>query len=480
MAWDDAPPGQNLTQAAGWDSQPPDSDLQPPKTLEGFLGNVVSNVGRDINPINIAEGLGSTVKQGLYDIPKAAAESSVDLLKGAAKAATGGGLPSEEDVANTPIIQKTREMTEPIAKDPLGYAYKNPVDAASLVAAPFLGLAGGEEAAAAAPEEEAEKAGSIGQRLAARTTAQALDVNPLAMRKLATKAGTSPEEAILTLGDKANELIPNLIEPLDTANTKFMKILDAHDEAGSTIGKIVDDATRGTGTALPEAKEAIGALRNAAENYYQVDGGDLALQKTAERLENLDKAGKLDFDRLSQVKSAIGKGFNKAEAPPGTEEIYGILNDHIDKVLDRLAVDDPTLGPEFAKAKQIYTVTSRLLPAMSRTAAREVSGASIGGGVFSKMIPSAIGGAIGGVPGAALAGGAKYLQEAIAPDLGKNLAYMAMKAHPHVVAAIQKAFPTLTKAEAATMAARIGQKDVGMAKGGIVPGDVREYVNGRC
>lgn len=130
----------------------PDDDLDPPKSLGGLAENALSNAGRVINPINIIKGLGSTVKEGLYDIPKAVGESSIDLLKGVTKAATGGELPSLEEVSKTPILEKTRQMVDPIAKDPLGYAYKNPVDAAMLLAAPFtagLGAEGAGEAAGA-------------------------------------------------------------------------------------------------------------------------------------------------------------------------------------------------------------------------------------------------------------------------------------------------------------------------------------------
>ena len=153
MAWDDTAPTPDEL-GSSWDATPPTDDELNPKSVGGLAENALSNLGRDINPINIAEGLGNTVKQGLYDIPKAAVESSVDLLKGAATAATGGGLPSEEDVANTPILAKTREMVEPIAKDPVSYAYKNPLDAAMLVATPFLAGMGGEEAAEAPEPRE--------------------------------------------------------------------------------------------------------------------------------------------------------------------------------------------------------------------------------------------------------------------------------------------------------------------------------------
>ncbi len=320
--------------------------------------------------------------------------------------------------------------------------------------------------------------GSIGSRMAARTTAQALDINPMALRKQAMKAGVTPEDYVLDLGDQAHKLIPNLIEPMDTANTKFGKIIEAHDDAGQQIGQLVKSMTRGTKGSFPEGQEAINELRAAAKDYDQVDGGDLALAKTADRLESLQKDGKLDFDRLSKYKSNIGKGFNKTDSPAGTEDIYGILSDNAQKVVDRLTVEDPTLAPELTHLKQVYTVTSRLIPAMARSAAKEVAGGSVGGGFVSKLLPSAVGGAIGGPGGAALGAGAKYLQETIAPDLGKNLSYMTMKAAPKMIAAVQKMFPKLSQAAAAQLAVRMakGDQSNGMYQGGRVPDEVRKYV----
>lgn len=142
-----APESDSDAPAGGF--RAPEDDAEPPKSLEGFLGNAVSNAGRLINPVNIAKSAADTVKTGLYDLPKAALESSADLLKGTAKAVTEGELPSAEDVAKTPILEKTREMVEPIAKDPLGYAYKNPLDAALLAATPVLPFLGEEGAVAA-------------------------------------------------------------------------------------------------------------------------------------------------------------------------------------------------------------------------------------------------------------------------------------------------------------------------------------------
>ena len=43
-------------------------------------------------------------------------------------------------------------MTQPIAKDTAGYAYRHPLDTALLATAPFTGLLGEEGAAEAAPK----------------------------------------------------------------------------------------------------------------------------------------------------------------------------------------------------------------------------------------------------------------------------------------------------------------------------------------
>lgn len=144
MGWDDQPPDQDLAKTnQSWDTMPPDADLSKPnRSIGEFAENLGNNALKYVNPIEIGKSLGNTVKQGLYDIPKAAIESSADLVKGSAKALTGGGLPSMQDVTNSPFIKQAKEMTQPIARDPVDYAYKNPIDAAMILATPFMALKG--------------------------------------------------------------------------------------------------------------------------------------------------------------------------------------------------------------------------------------------------------------------------------------------------------------------------------------------------
>jgi hypothetical protein len=292
-------------------------------------------------------------------------------------------------------------------------------------------------------------AGGVGERLAAKSASGAFDLNPMKITKQALKEGVSPEQYTVDLTNKANELIPNLIEVKDTPNTKITKILNAHDEAGNAIGNMVDKVSEKAGQSLPEGQQTIDALRAASKNYYEVDGGEQALTKTADRLEALQKDGKLDFDRLSQVKSAIGKGFGKANVPPGTTETYDVLNNGIDQAIQRVSTNNPKLGPAFDNAKQVYTVTSRLLPAMAKAAGKEVGG-SMGGGVMDKVLPSIVGGALGGIPGAIAGGAAKYAQDAVAPDLWKNLTYLAMKKAPQAGQVIKGASAVTTPAALAS------------------------------
>jgi hypothetical protein len=221
------------------------TDEPAPKSLGGFAENAVNNLDRAINPVNIVKGLGSTLKEGLYDIPKAAGESSIDLLRGTAKAATGGGLPDDmvEAVRESPIIKKTAEMTEPIAKDPLGYAYKNPVDAAGLllagagIAKPFLG---------AAAEAPAIKAAGI----------------PKAMESEIPRI-TEPAEAIPTGGKEPLSEAPSRLPP--DPNAPPPPVTPPPPAAKPGLGVMGDEA-------LNKANEVKNYISKGFEGYAKKSG----------------------------------------------------------------------------------------------------------------------------------------------------------------------------------------------------------------
>lgn len=139
------------------------TDEPAPKTADGFADNVLTDALHNLNPLNIVKSGAELLKQGFFDIPKAAAESSIDATKGIAHAIATGETPDadelNEDVKNSPIVKQAHGMIDPIAKDPADYGYKHPVSAAMLLAAPALGLIGGEGAASeAADTAEAAKA----------------------------------------------------------------------------------------------------------------------------------------------------------------------------------------------------------------------------------------------------------------------------------------------------------------------------------
>lgn len=268
---------------------------------------------------------------------------------------------------------------------------------------------------------------ALGERIASKASTDAFNLNSGKVTKAALKEGMTPEAYALELTQKADEAIPGLIKVSDTPNTKIGKIIDAHDSSGDVIKQTIDTMSQKSGAgSFPEGQATINDLRERAKNYYEVDGGEQALIKTADRLEELQKEGKLTFEKLWQFKKAIGKGFGKMNVPPGTTETYDSLNSGMTQAIDRVSTQYPDLGPSFEKAKETYTITSRLLPAMARAAGKEATG-SMGGGFMDKVIPSLVGGAVGGVPGAIIGGAAKYTQDAVAPDLFKNLAYLAMK-----------------------------------------------------
>lgn len=95
-------------------------------SVGGFASNVVGNLGRAINPLNIAKGFGEQVYEGAYALPRDIAKSTVQMAQGTPYAQTSIAQRAT-DISNTPQVQT-----------PGKYAYENPIDAAMTVAAPVL------------------------------------------------------------------------------------------------------------------------------------------------------------------------------------------------------------------------------------------------------------------------------------------------------------------------------------------------------
>ena len=271
------------------------------------------------------------------------------------------------------------------------------------------------------------KAGTpAAERLQANATANALDLGTFGVKKLA-RAGQNPEAVLNEINDDIQEHLPGLIGLNDTAGTKFAKLSSAHDAAGNALGSIVDSVTQGTGNGLPEAQEAIKELQEAAADYKGLTSmraieNKAELEDAAKKLAGLEKSGNLTFRNLADLKSDIGRAYHNPNLDnQGVDRAYGILSDKIDSLLDRVAVEDPSIKPAYDKAKSVYRLTSRLLPAMQRGVSREVAGT--GGGIMNAALGA--GALFHPIPAAAAFAG-KTAMKLGAPDLVQNATYKLM------------------------------------------------------
>lgn len=132
-----------------------DSDAQAQTAINSILGDPTKpqhslaqfgrNVGKDL--AGNALGLGMTLKQGLYDIPKAVAQTPAQVLQGTPLAQTGLGQQLKQLRNQIPgIIAETKEAVT----NPVEYGYQKPVSQAlnlmalGGIAEKGLGLAGRE------------------------------------------------------------------------------------------------------------------------------------------------------------------------------------------------------------------------------------------------------------------------------------------------------------------------------------------------
>lgn len=266
-----------------------------------FAGNLANNVGEAINPVNIVKSLADTAKKGLYDIPKAALQSSADVLKTGAQAITGDKKIADvgRAIIDSPLIRQGREMTQPIARDPAGFAFKHPLDAASLLLAPiapFLGENGAVRAAAVADPSGADAIG-LGRRMGAKAISATLGANEDAVLErmknpTATKtAFTHPE-----LADQMVTSVKNLRDTIGELDTKAIETLRSSPfiEDGAIPKAKIADAIKAArrdlgGVFSKEAESASGALGNVVKYYKK-------LRNTVSETQVKDLVQQLDAD----------------------------------------------------------------------------------------------------------------------------------------------------------------------------------------
>lgn len=268
-------------------------------------------------------------------------------------------------------------------------------------------------------------------------TAAALDLGPFGLRKLARAEGpkANPEEIVKNIGKEIKELMPDLVGVNDTPSMKFEKLSLADKQAGETIGNVIDQTTAkmGKNPLMPEVDDAIKQLKTSAKGYEGFGSernlaAKAELEDAALALENMKKSNQLNFKTLADLKTDVGQAYhNPMNQNPGLDETYHTLSKTIDNVLNR-AMPETGLSDQYALAKRMYHLTSRLLPAMQRGVTREVAGT--GGGLTNAAIGA---GAIFGHP---LTAGAAWLAKTgmkyLAPDIVPNLMYKGINAAKNV------------------------------------------------
>lgn len=301
LTGDSAPTEQELEQvfsAVGDGSIRAETGLEKTGRVAGeFAKNLGRNAEEFINPVKIAEGLGNTVKEGLLDIPKDVASSSVNVLKGLAKTVTGEQAPSEmgNTIMDTPIVKRTKAMTGTIAKDPAGFAYKHPLDAASILLAPVMPFLSEGVAPKVASLDTAEASPGILRRGAAKVISTAFGASEDAI--LEKMKNPAPVDSAFTHPEIADHMvnsIKNLKETVSQLDTEAMKTLRTspfiQDGAipKTDIFDAIKSARRDLGGVFSEdAQKAAGALKRVSEKFKKLRS-TVSEQQAKDLIQQLD------------------------------------------------------------------------------------------------------------------------------------------------------------------------------------------------
>lgn len=483
MSWRDDPiveapkeTPQANPQAQDWQNDP---IVEPPEKETSWM-DVPSNAVKDVG--GMIKG-GAALTKNLVDpgnIVESAASGSLEPTKEKLSQdwETLKGIPGS--LVNE-AKQTVQHPIETFKQHPVNTA----LNVAGVVAPALKGLGGAAEAGevgkaaevggeAAKVSEAIPKAPGylkkLGNRLESNVTAGALDLNSRGINRI-VEGLDNPETAMNHINKKLNELFPNFIDLTDTAGSKYDKLLSAHNQASDVIGQVIDAITGKEG-GMPEVDSAIDKLTQASAKFNgKTSTKNLEafneLNDAKSTLQGLKDSGQLNFKNLYEVKKGIGEAFdNPRYDNPGVDKAYGIVSDAIDGILDRTTSPNPAQKEMFNHAKDIFSFTSDLLPAMKRGVTREIAG--VGGGITNAGLATA---GVMGHPAAwpALAG--KTAAKVMAPDFGKNLVYKgmnALKSAPNVI-------PTaggMSKAALAAFLARQNQKK-------SLPDDISSYVNSR-
>jgi len=362
------------------------------KTVGGLLENAGTNAVRALNPLNMAKGVGETVKEGAYDLPR---DITQGIAQGVAKVVTG------KDQGDNPIEQRLENIANSEqVQDPAKYAYENPIDAAATAAVPVMGFA---------PE--------LGQGVADTMAKYAGKFGEGQMGKL---HGSSPAQ-FRQLGGENFENAMRTSYEMGDANLTTGPIArrQAIQERVAQIGNDIGDLRQQAAEAGPSmsAQQMADAIKAKLGPDYAPGGVkfDQAGQLESE-LENVGKMQNPDITDFAQRATDMNKEAvkNKLTQPPGikTDVANAMASINDEEIAKRLP---PELNEDYKTLKENFADTKPLLPMELRGEGKELLGK--GSNTMFGMVKDALHQVVGG------------------PKMGAQVGYGLEKALPNAPAA---------------------------------------------
>lgn len=426
-----------------YEQAPPASESKA--SFGEFAGNLGQNALDWVDPRKVLPSVGKQITDSLMDIPLDVAKSSVQGVRDAAKLVTGErNLPETgKALMKSPIVERTRAMTEPIAKDPVGFAYKRPLDAASLLLAPIAPFLGRKAAVSSRTVQAGEAAPGLIRRATAKTISVGLGAPEDAiLERMKNPTGVKTAFTHAELADQMVNSVNNLNKTISELAGEAHKNLRSspfiQDGAipKTKIAEAVKSARRDLGGIFSnESKQAASALKSVADNYKKLRSTvsesqvkDLIQQIDAD-IDWSNPAASRTNEALVGVRTRLDGMLKKqnryyAEAMKPVNEAMNVMNDVQKKfgvkrkTGEGFVFDDSTVGKLRGSLKENKVATQSTLEKLKKVTgedwesklrqaniAQAFEGSSINGarravaGTAAGMFAGPVGGAVGAITG---------------------------------------------------------------------------------
>jgi hypothetical protein len=331
-----------------------------PKKPKMSLSGLLENAGKELL------GALETAAQAPTALPSALLKTPVQMARGTPLKETELG---QQAFGMVEAVKQIPSQVGEAVKHPLQTAYENPLAAATLAY-------GGGIGAAKIGAKALRGVGSAFESAGARGVNYAVGLRPQTIEAI-TKAGQNPVDVGVNIGSRlAQERIIG-----STPKQTFDNLIKARQTAGSEVGRalkeignptvdmdtalkpLLDATTERTG-AITAARKTMGKPFEQVYNY---------LVETASKkgnvigLEDIRKA-------MKEVGPMTHKGAEEVQA--AMSELYGTLANVQDNIITQLANTAKKLDLKQAllKANEKYSLYSRILPDIERSASKAAAG----------------------------------------------------------------------------------------------------------